>query len=208
MVKFIKPSEPVEQELPPAGEGWLHEVKFDGYRLQLHKDGDRAEIWSKNGKDFTARFRDIAKRVAALPCESCIIDAEGVALDAEGRPDFRALVGGQKHSRVAWCFDLMEIDGRDLRALPLVTRRARLGALLKRANDELLRISASFPDPGLLLAALDERGLEGIVSKKIDQAYVSGRNRGWIKVKCHAWRAANQDRGEMFQARQQKTPER
>lgn len=121
-----------------------------------------------------------------------------MALDAEGRPDFRALVGGQKHSRVAWCFDLLEIDGRDLRSFPLVTRRVRLKALLKKAGDELLRYSDSFPDPLKLLAALDERGLEGIVSKKTDQPYVSGKNRGWIKVKCHAWRVANSDRGEMF----------
>jgi bifunctional non-homologous end joining protein LigD len=109
---FIAPSEPVAQSLPPSGKGWVHEVKFDGYRLQLHKDGDRAFIWSKKGKDFTARFRDIAKAVAALPSKTCVLDAEGVALDAEGRPDFRALVGRQKHSRVAWCFDLLEIDGR------------------------------------------------------------------------------------------------
>lgn len=198
MSAFIPPSEPVEQNLPPQGKGWVHEVKFDGYRLQLHKDGDRGFIWSKNGKDFTARFRDIAKAVAELPCKTCILDAEGVALDAEGRPDFRALVGGQKHSRVAWCFDLLEIDGRDMRAFPLLTRRVRLAALLKKAGNELLRMSDTFPDPMKLLAALDERQLEGIVSKRSDQPYVSGKNRGWIKVKCHAWREANRNRGELF----------
>ena len=198
MSAFIPPSEPVEQNLPPQGKGWVHEVKFDGYRLQLHKDGERGFIWSKNGKDFTARFRDIAKAVAELPCKTCILDAEGVALDAEGRPDFRALVGGQKHSRVAWCFDLLEIDGRDMRAFPLLTRRVRLAALLKKASNELLRMSDTFPDPMKLLAALDERQLEGIVSKRSDQPYVSGKNRGWIKVKCHAWREANKNRGELF----------
>ncbi len=144
MSLFIPPSEPVEQTLPPSGKGWVHEVKFDGYRLQLHKlskggadaewasEAPPVKIWSKNGKDFTARFRDLAKAVAALPCKTCIIDAEGVALDAERRPDFRALVGGQKHSRVAWCFDLLEIDGRDLRHIPLITRRVRLAALIKK----------------------------------------------------------------------------
>lgn len=195
---FIPPAEPIEQSVPPSGKGWCHEVKFDGYRLQLVKDGERVVIWSKNGKDFTARFRDLARVAEALPCKSCAIDAEGVALDAEGRPDFRALVGGQKHSRVAWCFDLLEIDGRDMRSFPLVTRRVRLKALLKKAGDEVLRYSDSFPDPLKLLAALDERGLEGIVSKKADQPYVSGKNRGWVKVKCHAWREANADRGELF----------
>jgi bifunctional non-homologous end joining protein LigD len=195
---FIKPSEPVESSSPPAGKGWCHEVKFDGYRVQLHKEPHRAFIYSKNGKDLTARFRDIAAAVGELPCKSCVIDAEGVALDAEGRPDFRALVGGQKHSRVAWCFDLLEIDGRDMRPFPLVTRRVRLGSLLKRAGHELLRFSDTFPDAGKLLNALDERGLEGIVSKRADQPYVSGKNRQWIKVKCHAWRVASADRGELF----------
>jgi bifunctional non-homologous end joining protein LigD len=196
-LKFIPPSEPVEQQTPPTGKGWCHEVKFDGYRLQLVKAGERTHIWSKNGKDFTSRFRDLARAVADLPCKSCIIDAEGCAVDAEGRPDFRALVGGQKHSRVAFCFDLLEVDGRDLTAFPLLTRRVRLRALLK-PEPELLRYSDSFPDPAALLDACCAKGLEGIVSKRTDQPYVSGRNRGWIKVKCHAWREANRDRGEMF----------
>lgn len=195
---FIPPSEPIEQSTPPAEKGWIHEVKFDGYRLQLHKVGDRAHVYSKNGKPFSERFPDFAKAAAALPCKSCIIDCEGVALDAACRPDFRALVGGQKHSRVAWCFDLFEINGCDMRDQPLTVRRARLAALLKKAGSEILRYSEPFPNANKLLAVLDAQGLEGIVSKRADQRYVSGRNRGWVKVKCHAWRAANHDRGEMF----------
>lgn len=195
---FIPPSEPVEQSAPPSGKGFVHEVKFDGYRLQLHKHGDDVVILSKNGKDLTARFRSIANALSAVKVKSCIIDAEGVALDAQGLPDFRALVGGQKHGKVAWCFDLLEIDGRDMRPFPLVTRRVRLQALLKRAGEECLRYSDNFPDAVALLAKLDSMKLEGIVSKKADQPYVSGKNRGWIKVKCHAWRAANADRGELL----------
>jgi bifunctional non-homologous end joining protein LigD len=99
---------------------------------------------------------------------------------------------------LAWRFDLLEVDGRDMRPFSLVTRRVRLKALLSKAADELLRFSDAFPDPMKLLAALDERGLEGIVSKKADQPSVSGKNRGWIKVKCHAWRGANANRGELF----------
>jgi bifunctional non-homologous end joining protein LigD len=194
-LKFIPPSEPVEHERPPTGKGWCHEVKFDGYRLQLHKLAETgnpasersqrlsALIYSKNGKDFTARFRDLARAVAELPCKSCIIDAEGCAVDEQGRPDFRALVGGQKHSRVAFCFDLLEVDGREVTAFPLLTRRVRLRALLNPEPD-LLRYSESFKDPEALLGACCEKGLEGIVSKRTDQPYVSGKNRGWMKVKC------------------------
>lgn len=194
---FIPPSDPVEQTTQPTGKGWCHEVKFDGYRLQLHKAGERALILSKNGKDLTSRFRDVARAVAELPCQSCIIDAEGCALDAEGRPDFRALVGGQK-DKVAWCFDLLEVDGRDMRPFPLVTRRVRLKSLLKRADSDILLTSKTFTDPAKLLDACDARGLEGIVSKKADQPYVSGKNRGWVKVKCHAWRATAKGRRELF----------
>lgn len=197
-MKFVPPCELVEETRPPTGKGWVHEVKFDGYRLQIHKDADGVTIYSRNGKPFTARFRDLAKAAAALPCKTCIIDAEGCALDAEGRPDFRALVGGQKHSRVAFCFDLLEIDGRDMRPFPLLTRRVRLNTLLRKAAIETLLYSDSFPDPAKLLDACCDRGLEGIVSKRADQPYVSGKNRSWVKVKCHAWRVANRGRGELF----------
>jgi bifunctional non-homologous end joining protein LigD len=197
VITFIPPSEPVESSSPPAGKGWVHEIKFDGYRLQLVKEGGRGYVWSKNGKDFTARFRGLATAVAALTCQTCVIDAEGIAPDAQGRPDFRALVGGQQH-KIGMCFDLMEIDGRDMRAFPLVTRRVRLAALLKRSESDVLHFSDGFPDAVKLLEACCEQGLEGIVSKRNDQPYVCGKNRGWIKVKCHAWREANRDRGELF----------
>jgi bifunctional non-homologous end joining protein LigD len=91
----------------------------------------------------------------------------------------------------------------DIREFPLVTRRVRLAALLKKADSDVLVFSDAFPDPLRLLADLNARGLEGIVSKKTDQPYVSGKNRGWIKVKCHAWRASNQWRGKVFN---RKTP--
>jgi bifunctional non-homologous end joining protein LigD len=190
---FIPPSEPVEQAAPPRDEpGWFHEVLFDGYRLQLHKVGDRSQIYSKNGKDFTARFRDLARAVAALPCKNCVIDANGVAT---GSPSLAGLAG---HRRVAWCFDLLALDGADLRAEPLLFRRVRLKGLLEKAGGETLRLSETFEDPQRLLAAAEEHGLEGIISKQGLKPYVSGRNGEWIKVKCAAWRAANRGRGELF----------
>ncbi len=199
MFEFIPPALPVLQTAPPSGDGWIHEVKFDGFRLQAHVSGGSAKLFSKNGKDFGARFRGIRDRVAALPCKSAILDAELVACDAEGRPDFRALMGGQKHDLVLWAFDLLEVDGRDMRAFPLVSRRVRLKALIKAAGDECVRYSDTFSDPLKLLEVCDSRGLEGIVSKRSDQPYRSGNNRGWIKVKCHEWRAANLGRWELFQ---------
>lgn len=200
---FIPPSEPVEQQTPPVGKGWCHEIKWDGYRLQLHKDGANAWALSINGNDMTQRFRWVAVAMTELPCKSCVIDAEGVAPTDIGNPDFRALVGGQKW-KMAACFDLLEIDGQDVRGEPLLKRRARLERLLKRAKAPELAFSAGYTDAVALLTDACKAGLEGIVSKRTDQPYVSGRNRGWVKVKCHAWRTANRDRGEMFAKRQPK----
>lgn len=197
--QFIPPSLPVLAKAPPCGNDWIHEVKFDGFRLQAHINRGVAKLYSKNGWDFGPRFKALRERVAELPVKSAIVDAELVACDAEGRPDFRALIGGQRHSLVLWCFDLIEIDGTDMRPLSLVTRRARLKAMIKQADDECIRNSDTFKNPEKLLCACDERGLEGIVSKKAGQPYQSGRNAGWIKVKCHEWRAANAGRWELFQ---------
>ncbi len=197
--EFIPPALPVLQTAPPSGDGWIHEVKFDGFRLQAHVSRGVAKLYSKNGWDFGPRFKSVRDRVAALPVKSAILDCELVACDAEGRPDFRALIGGQKHDLVLWAFDLLMIDGADLRPLSLVTRRARLKAMIKQADDPCIRNSDTFKHPEKLLAACDERGLEGILSKKSDQPYRSGNNRGWIKVKCHEWRAANRGRWELFQ---------
>ena len=196
---FIVPSAPVLKKTPPSGPEWLHELKHDGWRAQLHRQAGGAAILSRNGKDITARFAVIRKAMLGLP--ACIIDAELVGCDADGIPDFHALTTGNAHGCCAWCFDLMMIDGKDVRAEPLERRRSRLEQLLAGADQDLLRFSEAFDDPEKLLAAALELGLEGIVSKKRDQPYRSGKNVGWIKVKTAAWREANRDRWEMFERR-------
>lgn len=197
MAKFIKPSEPVEASLPPTGPGIVCELKWDGYRAQLHKDGDNTYIFSRNGKHMP-RFKAMLEPLARLPCHSAIIDAEFVALNMKGFPDFRALVGGQSHNLACFCFDLMMLNGKDLRPLPLTKRRASLQKLLVKADMPELQYSESHSDPEALLARLDKIGMEGIVCKVATQPYVSGRNRSWIKVKCHAWRKAEAERQRLF----------
>jgi bifunctional non-homologous end joining protein LigD len=95
---FITPSAPVLKTAPPRGDGWLHEVKFDGWRAQLHKDGDAVTIYSRNGKDLTERFSFVRDSIAALPASSAIIDAELVACDDDGKPDFGALMARTSNS--------------------------------------------------------------------------------------------------------------
>ena len=190
--RFIIPSAPVLKAAPPSGEGWVHEVKFDGWRAQLHKTRD------DHGYDNTRRFRAVRDGLSIVAARSAIIDAEIVVCDGDGKPDFKALMDGATGRLCAWCFDLLELNGRDLRGLPLVKRRATLRELFNADNDAM-RYSEEFPDAEKLLAVATKRGLEGIVSKKANQPYLSGKNVGWIKVKTATWREANKDRRELFQ---------
>jgi len=134
-----------------------------------------------------------------IPASSAIIDAEAVACDEAGKPDFKALMENATGALCAWCFDLMELNGQDMRSLPLLERRVQLRHLLAKADENALRYSDEFEDPLKLLAAAEREGLEGIVSKLNYQPYRSGKNPGWIKVKCRSWREANRNRWEMFE---------
>jgi bifunctional non-homologous end joining protein LigD len=196
---FIPPSLPVLAQSPPVGREWLHEVKHDGWRVQLHKAGDDVVVYSKTGADFTKRFRAIADAILKLSATSCILDAEVVACDAEGNPDFAELMRGAPHGCCAWCFDLMELDGTNHTMAPLEYRRHLLGKLLKRGKSGTLRLSENFRDPIALLKAAETHGLEGIVSKLREDRYRSGKNPGWVKVKTAIWRAATRERHNLFE---------
>jgi bifunctional non-homologous end joining protein LigD len=194
---FIPPCNPTLRDRLPKGEGWLYEVKFDGYRMQVHKTDERATLYTRNGADFTDRFPRLVADLASLPCTSAIIDAELVHADG-----FQALHRGA-HKCAAdglmlCAFDLLQLDGNDLRAVALADRKRRLGHLIERAGIERLRYSEPFADGERLLAECDRRGLEGVVAKHKQGIYRSGRSTEWIKVKCPTWREANRNRGELF----------
>jgi bifunctional non-homologous end joining protein LigD len=197
-VRFIPPALATLRPSPPTANGWQFELKFDGFRAQIHKAGLAAALFGKNGGDLTTRFPTIAASVITLPVRSCIIDGELIAAGAEGQPDFLALL--HRHAPVCvYAFDLMELDGHDLRERPLEKRRAQLKRLLGRGKSNLLRYSDSFPDAGTLLAECARLGLEGIVAKRKDAPYRSGSRAGWIKVKTEQWKAANQYRAKLFE---------
>ena len=130
-----------------------------------------------------------------------IIDGELIAAGVRGEPDFLALLHGRHVPVCVYCFDLLELQGRDLRDQPLVQRRARLQALLTRTKCDLLWFSESFPDANALLAECSRRGLEGIVAKRKDAPYRSGTRSGWVKVKTLERKAANQYRAKLFEKR-------
>ena len=196
---FIVPCSPVQRNRPPAGNDWLHEVKFDGWRIQLHKTKPGATVYTKNGNDFTRSLPAIAAAVVALPVRSAIIDGELTACDYRGLPDFRALHfrNAEDHELCVWTFDILQLNGADLRSGPLTERKYALEKLIYKAQDHTLRLSETFDDGVKLLASCERMGLEGIVSKRRDFPYRSGAA-DWIKVKCLTWREENKDRGELF----------
>jgi bifunctional non-homologous end joining protein LigD len=199
--RFIGPCSPVPTKVPPTGDAWLHEAKLDGYRLQIIKEGRHVRLYSRRGSDWTKLLATVAEALQGIACRSATIDAELVLPDAKGRPDFYGLhrtwrsVGDQL---AVFAFDLLYRDGKDLRALPLIERRRRLTRLLARSEVPCLYLVDTFEDGPALLRQCEAMGLEGVVSKRRDTAYVSGMSKNWRKTKTAAWRKANTERWRMF----------
>ena len=185
---FIPPMLATPRSSPPVGENWLHEIKFDGYRLQAHIRSDRVKLLTRTGLDWTARFGvPLAGALADLPVEEAIIDGEVVAESAGGAPNFSALqdalATGHTERLIFYAFDLLYLDGYDLRLSPLVERKAALEALI--AAPGTVRFSENFEGNGKQVFQHACRlGLEGVVSKVRNAPYRSGRTKEWIKSKC------------------------
>ena len=178
---FIRPCQPTLVAHPPIGPGWLHEIKHDGFRTLARKQGERVDVWSRYGTDFTGKFLNIAAAVAALPADNALIDGEAVAFLPGGHSDFGALrtkAGGARASYVA--FDLLSLEGDDLRQRPLEERRALLWRLV--AGVDGIHFSKSVDDDGaIVFTHACELGLEGIVSKRAGSRYRSGASKNWLK---------------------------
>jgi bifunctional non-homologous end joining protein LigD len=172
----------------PPGPGWVHEIKFDGYRMQLRVVGGRASLKTRKGLDWTGRFPEIAAAGARLP--DCLVDGEIVALDARSVPSFaalqEALAGEKTAGLVYFVFDALFADGLDLRSQPLEARKRRLAGLLKpKSLQPRLRFVEHFDTPAdAVLKSACRMELEGVVSKRLDAPYRSGRGDAWLKTKC------------------------
>ena len=192
MPEFIEPQLCRTMERPPADAGWVHEIKFDGYRIQARTEAGRVVLRTRKGLDWTSRFEQVAAACAKLP--DSIVDGEIVALDAEGAPDFAALQAALSEGRTAelvfFVFDLLHEGAEDLRALPLSERKARLQALIQalpKSGGARLRYVDHFGTGGdAVLRSACRLSLEGIVSKRMDASYQSGRSESWTKAKCRA----------------------
>ncbi|MCJ9701368.1 MULTISPECIES: DNA ligase D [unclassified Bradyrhizobium] len=191
MPDFVGPQLCTLVERPPAGEGWCHEIKFDGYRVQLRVEDREATLKTRKGLDWTGKFAAIAKEAGSLP--DVTIDGEIVALDHNGAPNFSslqaALSDGKTDELIFFAFDLLFAEGQDYRRLPLGERKAQLKKLLeaRKRKSTQIRYVEHFESGGdAVLQSACKLELEGVVSKKLDAPYRSGRTESWVKSKCRA----------------------
>jgi bifunctional non-homologous end joining protein LigD len=174
----------------PEGEGWVHEIKFDGYRLLEFLADGAACLRTRNGNDWTRSFPSIAAGLERLNADSAVLDMEAVLLDLEGKSSFQALQGvlgegGHPERIVAYVFDLLSLDGKDLVGLPLIKRKDTLKALIAKSKQSVFHYSEHFAVDGAeMYKQACAKGLEGIVSKRADAPYVAGQQKTWLKVKC------------------------
>ncbi len=187
--KFVEPMKARLVETLPE-DGWVYEIKLDGFRTLALKNGRDVRLLSRNEKDFGAKFPEVLAAVADLPVAEAVIDGEIVALDSKGRSDFQLLqayeLGTQRPPIFMYAFDLLELDGRPLQNEPLVERKNLLAKILRDARGAI-RFSASLEgSPKRLLAEAGKLGLEGLVGKRADSPYEPGRRSGkWVKLKLH-----------------------
>lgn len=169
----------------PAGSGWIHEVKYDGYRALIAIGGGKARVLTRSGLDWTDKFADIADAAARLPVGSALIDGEIVAFK-QGRPDFSTLKDAISNGgdMTLFAFDLLDLDGENLAKLPNVQRKERLRALLPEHHERIQFAEHIVGDGERLFEAMCREGYEGIVSKRADAPYVGKRTRAWLKIKC------------------------
>jgi bifunctional non-homologous end joining protein LigD len=190
MPAFVAPQLATLVDQAPAGADWVHEIKLDGYRILTGVANGRARLWTRSGLDWSDRFPRLAEDLANLETASALLDGEVVALDASGRSSFQALqraLGESDGDLVYFVFDLLALDGGSLRPRPLAERKAALAGLLERSTLERVRLSDHVAGQGEeFFRHACELGVEGVVSKRADAPYRSGRHRDWLKTKCSA----------------------
>ena len=180
----IEPCLPTKADTLPSGGLWLHEIKHDGFRLIARKNGAQVKLYSRPGNDLTDRFRLIVDTLANLRTRSCIIDGEAVACDDNGLAIFDRIRYRRHDGKVfLYAFDLIELDGDDLRHEPLDVRKATLRSLLAKVGPGLQWNEHIEGDGGTIFRHACKLGLEGIVSKRKGSPYRSGRSPNWLKMK-------------------------
>jgi bifunctional non-homologous end joining protein LigD len=193
----ILPCLPRTAQRPPKGAGWIHEVKHDGFRIIARRDAKGVRLFTRNGYDFTARFPKIVDAVASLSVRSCVVDGEAIVVDERGLSVFDALRFRLcDHAAVLCAFDLIELDGEDLRWVRLEDRKQTLGDLIRGIDDGIAFNKHFDGDGEIIFRHACSLGCEGIVSKRLGSAYRSGRVNHWLKIKNPAAPAVRREAEE------------
>jgi bifunctional non-homologous end joining protein LigD len=183
-VGFMAPCLPSKTDKLPSGSQWLHEIKHDGFRIIARKNGPRVRLYSRPGKDLTHRFPLIVETLARLRSRSCIIDGEAVACDDNGVASFDLVRHHRANESIfLYAFDLIELNGDDLRRDPLEGRKATLEMMLAKVGSGIRLNEHMEGDGETVFRHACKLGLEGIVSKRKNSAYRSGRSADWLKMK-------------------------
>ena len=182
---FVEPALASSIERVPAGSRWIHEIKFDGYRVQVHLHNEAVRVFTRRGHDWTNRFKKVAHDAWRIKASSAVVDGEIVVPAADGTTDFSVLqneLRGSSKRIVLVAFDLLYLNGRDLRKLPLHQRKAELKKIIGGTD---VQFSESFEIEGAdMFAHACKLGLEGVVSKVRDSTYARGRGNNWVKKTC------------------------
>lgn len=197
---LIAPCQPTRVLQPPSGPNWIHEIKHDGYRLMVRRDGERVRCLTRGGHDWADRFSAIADAASRIKAASFLIDGEAVIANEDGTPDFRALRSKSRgHEARLFAFDLIEHDGVDLRDLPLIERKRMLKNLLGKSQRRAIRfVEHLMGDGPTIFEHVCRMGLEGIVSKRTHAPYRSGPSRTWLKCKNPESAAVRREREEKW----------
>jgi bifunctional non-homologous end joining protein LigD len=178
------PCLPSSAKAPPSGPGWLHEIKHDGFRILAWRNGPQVRLITRHGKDLTHRFPFIEMAIKSLPVPSCLIDGEAIVCDQSGLAVFELIRGHRTSASAVLCaFDLLELDGQDLRREPIEERKRLFAKLLKGAHLSI-GLNEHFTEDGeIVFREACKLGCEGIVSKRLGSTYRRGRSPYWVKVK-------------------------
>jgi bifunctional non-homologous end joining protein LigD len=180
----VRPCLPSPAQRPPSGDGWLHEIKHDDFRIMARRDGAGVRLITRHGNDLTSRFPLATAAITASPAQSFLIDGEAIVTNDRGLAVFD-LIRRQRHGddAVLIAFDLIELDGEDLRRSPIEQRKRKLAKLVRGPHPGIVLNEVFEGDGGILFAHACKLGCEGIVSKRLGSLYRSGRSPHWLKVK-------------------------
>jgi bifunctional non-homologous end joining protein LigD len=190
----------------PPGEEWVHEIKYDGYRLLIAVGEGKAYAYTRSGLDWSDKFTPLIEASAQLKVKSALIDGEAVVLDEKGRSRFQLMQGAFKNKSakpIFYAFDLLEMNGADLTKLSLIERKQALAKLIGKRQSGVIRFSEHFEDGAGLFRELCNAGGEGIIAKRANGRYIGARSETWLKVKClkrqefviAGWTESDKDRG-------------